>query len=62
MTLGQCINQYLIEHDISMRKFAADAELSHTYISNIINGKTSRGNKPSLTLPIYRKIAKLLKN
>lgn len=57
MTLGEYINQYLIEHDMSMRKFASLANVSHAYISNIVNGKTSRGNSPSPTIVIYRQIA-----
>ena len=60
MTLGECINNYLDEHDISMRKFAALAGVSHAYISNIVNGKTSRGNDPVPTLKVYKGIAKAM--
>lgn len=60
MTLGECINNYLDEHDMSMRKFAALAGVSHAYISNIVNGKTSRGNEPIPTLKVYKGIAKAM--
>lgn len=60
MTLGECINNYLDEHDMSMRKFAALAGVSHAYISNIVNGKTSRGNDPVPTLKVYKGIAKAM--
>lgn len=60
MTLGECINNYLDEHDMSMRKFAALAGVSHAYISNIVNGKTSRGNDPIPTLKVYKGIAKAM--
>lgn len=60
MTLGELINKYLIEHDMSMRKFAALADLSHAYISNIVNEKTSRGNNPAPTMKAYRGIAKAM--
>ena len=60
MTLGELINNYLIEHDMSMRKFAALADLSHAYISNIVNEKTSRGNNPVPTMKAYRGIAKAM--
>jgi transcriptional regulator with XRE-family HTH domain len=43
MTLGEYVNNYINEHDMSIRKFASLAGVSHSYISNIINGKTARG-------------------
>ena len=60
MTLGECINNYLNEHNMSMRKFASVAEISHAYISNIVNGKTSRGNVPVPSIDVYRSIAKAM--
>ena len=61
MTLGECINSYINEHDgMSMRKFATLANVSHAYISNIVNGKTSRGNNPVPSIDVYRGIAKAM--
>lgn len=60
MTLGECINNYLNEHKMSMRKFAALAGVSHAYISNIINKKTSRGNDPVPSIDVYRGVAKAM--
>lgn len=60
MTLGECINNYLNEHNMSMRTFAAAAGVSHTYISYIINGKTSRGDVPVPSIDKYRSIAKAM--
>ena len=57
MTLGECINNFLNEHDMSMRKFASLVGVSHAYISNIVNGKTSRGDSPTPTITVYRNIA-----
>lgn len=60
MTLGECINNYINEHDLSMRKFSALAGVSHAYISNIVNGKTSRGNNPVPSIAVYRGVAKAM--
>lgn len=60
MTLGECINSYLNEHEMSMRKFASLAGVTHAYISNIVNGKTSRGNSPVPSLTVYRGIAQAM--
>ena len=60
MTLGEYINQYLIDHDMSMRKFAALAGVSHAYISNIVNEKTARGDNPVPTMTVYKGIAKAM--
>ena len=57
MTLGECINNYLNEHDMSMRKFASAVGISHAYISNIVNEKTSRGDNPTPSITVYKKIA-----
>ena len=60
MTLGEYINNYINEHDMSIRKFAAIAGVSHSYISNIINEKTARGNNPAPTIHVYRGLAKAM--
>lgn len=60
MTLGECINNYMNEHDLSMRKFAALSGVSHAYISNIVNRKTSRGNDPVPSIDVYRGVAKAM--
>lgn len=57
MTLGECINNYMREHDLSMRKFASLSGVSHAYISNIVNEKTSRGNAPVPSIEVYRGVA-----
>jgi transcriptional regulator with XRE-family HTH domain len=57
MTLGEYLNSYLVENNISMREFAKRCGISHTYISYIINGKTGRGQTPTPTIEKYRKIA-----
>lgn len=57
MTLGECINNYMHEHDLSMRKFASLSGVSHAYISNIVNEKTSRGNAPVPSIEVYRGVA-----
>ena len=60
MTLGEYINNYLIEHDMSIREFARLADISHTYVSYIVNGKTGRGTKPVLTIDKYKQIARAM--
>ena len=57
MKLGDLINNYLNEHDMSMRQFAKQAGVTHSYISNIVNGKTSRGKVPSPTYDVLKGIA-----
>ena len=37
--LGKIIKEYTTEHDISAREFARHSGLSHTHISQIMNGK-----------------------
>lgn len=58
MELGEYINNYLKAHDMSIRAFAKICGISHTYITNIVNGKTGRGTKPVLTYPKLKQIAK----
>lgn len=60
MTLGECIINYINEHDLSMRKFATLSGVSHAYISNIVNEKTSRGNAPVPSIDVYRGVAKAM--
>lgn len=60
MTLGECINNYINAHNLSMRKFASLSGVSHAYISNIVNGKTSRGNNPVPSINVYRGVAKAM--
>lgn len=60
MKLGECINNYLNEHNLSMRKFADLAGVSHAYISNLVNGKNSRGKASVPTLTVYAGIAKAM--
>ena len=58
MDLGEYLNKYLTDHDMSIRAFARVCGISHTYITNIVNGKTGRGTKPVLTYPKLKQIAK----
>ena len=37
MKLGKIIKDYIKEHDISIREFSRQSELSNTYITNIVN-------------------------
>ena len=57
MTLGEYINAYCREHNMSMREFAKMAGISHAYISMIVNGKTPRGNAPTPSIDKYKAIA-----
>lgn len=57
MELGELINKYLNDQDMSIRQFAKKADMSHTYITYIINGKTSRGKKPTVTTDKFKDIA-----
>ncbi len=38
MKIGEIVKNYVVEHNISAREFAKKANLSNTYISNLING------------------------
>lgn len=60
MTLGECINRYLVEHNMSMRTFASLAGVSHTYISYLVNGKTPRGSEMIPTIDKYEAIARAM--
>ena len=60
MTLGECINRYLNEHDMSMRAFAAKAGVSHAYVSYIVNNKSSIGKVPAPTITKYRAFAEAM--
>lgn len=57
MEIGEYINKYLIEHDLSIRQFGRMSGISHAYIANIVNGKTSRGTKPVLSIKKIEQIA-----
>ena len=60
MTLGECINRYIIEHNMSMRQFAMKSGVSHAYVSYIVNGKSSVGKVPAPTITKYRAFAKAM--
>lgn len=57
MTLGEYVNAYCTEHNLSMREFAKMSGISHAYISMIVNGRTPRGNAPKPSIDNYRKAA-----
>jgi len=60
MTLGDVINRYLNEHEMSMRTFATKAGVSHAYVSYIVNDRSSVGKKPAPTITKYRAFAKAM--
>lgn len=60
MTLGEAIASYREEHDISKRGFAKLAELSVTYITALERNETYRGDIPSPSYEVYKKIAKAM--
>lgn len=60
MTLGECISEYIKEHNLSMRAFADMAGVSHSYVSYIIKGKTPHGKPPVPTIDRYRGLAKAM--
>ena len=39
MKIGEIIKNYTTEHNISLREFSRKANLSNTYISNLVNGE-----------------------
>lgn len=57
MTLGEYVNAYCTEHNLSMREFAKMSGISHAYISMIVNGRTPRGNAPKPSIDKYEAIA-----
>lgn len=57
MGIGEYINKYLTEHGLSFRQFGRMSGISHAYIANIVNGKTSRGNNPVLSIKKLKQIA-----
>ena len=46
MTLGQLISQYIAEHDLSLRTFAARCGVSHGYIAILIRGVNPTTGEP----------------
>lgn len=60
MKLGEVIQNYLNEHNISLRAFARLSGVTATNLSYIVNGKTPRGNMQSPTITTYQKIAKAM--
>lgn len=60
MTLGELINQYIKEHDLSIRKFSQLADVSHSYISYLINGSKPDGTPLVPSIDKYRSIAKAM--
>ena len=60
MTLGELINKYIAEHNLSMRKFSQLVGVSHSYISYIINGAKPNGEPLVPTIAKYRAIARAM--
>lgn len=58
MTLGELIQEYRKEHNISQRQFAAACDLSNGYISMLERGENPKTKLPlTPTLPAMRKLA-----
>lgn len=60
MTLGALINQFMNEHNVSMRRFAQMAGVSHSYISYLVNGSKPNGEPLVPSIDKYRAIAKAM--
>ena len=58
MTLGEFIQQYRKEHDMSVRAFARLCDISPTYITILEKGQNSNGSVPSPSIETYILIAK----
>mgnify|MGYP002750313270 CR=1 FL=1 len=59
--LGEYVNQYRTEHNLSLRDFAKLAEISHTHIDSIEKGVDYRTGKPvRITNETIQKLAKAL--
>lgn len=48
MKLGKLIKEYINEHNISVREFSRQCDLSNTYISNIVNNEDSNPSVDAL--------------
>jgi len=60
MRLGDVIQNYLNEHDMSLRAFSRLSGVTATNLSYIINGKTPRGNMQAPNIKTYQKIARAM--
>lgn len=60
MTLGNIINTYRSEHDISMGDFARISGLSKSYVSMLERGTDQRGNPISPTITTINKVAQAI--
>lgn len=61
MKIGEYINNYLTDHQISRRQFAQSVGVSPAYISMLINGENSSTGKPIMpSYPVIAKIAKCI--
>ena len=60
MTLGEFVKNYIEDHDMSLRSFAAMVGMSPQQISNIISGKGNNGKPMTSTMRTYKKIAEAL--
>ncbi|MGH1260516.1 MULTISPECIES: helix-turn-helix domain-containing protein [Bacillus] len=60
-TLGNIINEYRKEKNLSLREFALRCQLSHSYIDKLEKGIDPRNGKPvEPTLAVIEQIAKAL--
>lgn len=58
MKLRELIKNYRREHSLTLRDFAAQCGMSHSYIAMLEDGKNSKTGQPMIpTLPTLRKIA-----
>ena len=60
MKLGEKINSYIVEHDMSMRQFGEKCGLSHQTIAYIINDRLPSGKQPNITFKTAERIAQAM--
>ena len=60
MTIGEIIETYQREHNMSERAFAKACGLSHTQVNSLKKGKTSNGKKFSPSVDTIRKVAEAM--
>lgn len=58
MTVGEIIQKYREEHDMSLRRFAALCDLTHGYLSMLENNRNPKTGEPIVpTITSLKKIA-----
>lgn len=57
MELSEFLTEYLISHNMSLRDFARQCHVSHSYLKYLRDGRTGRGDAPHITIKTLSKIA-----